>query len=62
MIEPCSRCGDPNNDHETNESPSATERNCNLYRIGTQLERLNGLLERIASAAEGAALDWLERR
>jgi hypothetical protein len=45
-MEPCSRCGDPDGGkHVGSEEGTAAERNCNLYRIGTQLTRLNDRLD-----------------
>jgi hypothetical protein len=46
MIEPCSRCGEPTG-HSAflGGDDTAAERNCNLYRIGTELKRLNDNLD-----------------
>jgi hypothetical protein len=51
MSDPCKRCGDPEGQHESAyEAGTADERNCALYRIGTQLEHLNDRLEGLARA------------
>lgn len=45
MSDPCKRCGDPSGDHELGGEGTASERNCALYRIGTELTRVNQRLE-----------------
>ena len=45
MSDPCKRCGDPDGQHEGSEEGTAGERNCALYRIGTELENLNRSLD-----------------